>query len=79
MFFSLKQTSMKPDDDHDKEKEKKRVSGERDLEMNHSHYLMLDDGTRRVYDTKDYRTRLCIQLGKLQNDDDVSGKYLTIS
>jgi len=79
MFFSLKETSEKPDDDHDNEKEKKRVSGERDLEMNHSHYLMLDDGRLRVYDTGDYRTRLCIQLAKLQHETDFPSKYLPIS
>ncbi len=79
MFFSLNKIIKKPDNDHDNGTEKKRVSGERDLEMNHSHYLMLDDGRFRFYDTGDYRTRLCIQLAKLQNDDDVHSKYLTIS
>jgi len=79
MFFSLNKIIKKSDNNNDNGTKKKRVSGQRDLEMNHSHYLMLDDGRLLFYDTDDYRTRLCIQLGKLQNDDDVFGKYLTIS
>ncbi|CAF4980834.1 unnamed protein product, partial [Rotaria sp. Silwood1] len=35
------------------EKIHKRESGQRDLEMNHSHYLMLDDGRLRYYDIED--------------------------
>jgi hypothetical protein len=46
----------------------KRLKGERDLEMNHTHYLMLDDGRLRHYDSKDYRTRLCLQLAKHNNE-----------
>ena len=49
---------------------KKRESGQRDLEMNHSHYLMLDDGRLRHYDIGDYRTRLCAQLAKLHHEND---------
>ncbi|CAF4826572.1 unnamed protein product [Rotaria sp. Silwood1] len=40
-------------------------SGECYLEMNHSHYLMLDDGTYRYFNTKDYRTRLCNYISNL--------------
>jgi hypothetical protein len=54
---------------------KKRESGQRDLEMNHSHYLMLDDGRRRFYDIGDYRTRLCTQLAKLQHENEFPSKY----
>ncbi|CAF1538232.1 unnamed protein product, partial [Didymodactylos carnosus] len=36
--------------------------GERDLEMHHTHYFLLDDGTLRRYDIKDYRTRLAIAI-----------------
>lgn len=59
-------------------KVKKRESGQRDLEMNHSHYLMLDDGTTRHYTTKDYRTRLAIHMARLQHEDDVAGMYISL-
>ena len=39
--------------------------GELGLELNHTHFLMLDDGTIRHFDTKDYRTRLCAHLGRI--------------
>ncbi len=55
---------------------KKHQKGERDLEMNHSHYLMLDDGTIRYYEIGDYRTKLCTQLAKLQLEDSIPSKYL---
>ena len=57
-------------------KVKKRESGERDLEMNHSHYLMLDDGRLRYYDTGDYRTRLSVQLAKLQSENDFPSEVI---
>ncbi|CAF4870469.1 unnamed protein product [Rotaria sp. Silwood1] len=60
------------------EKVKKRESGQRDLEMNHSHYLMLDDGTLRHYDTGDYRTRLCVHMAKLQHEIDFPVPVVTI-
>ena len=56
---------------------KKREKGERDVEMNHSHYLMLDDGTFRHYDTGDFRTRLCVQLAKLQHENDFPRKFIS--
>ena len=62
----------KPDDG----KLKKREHGQRDLEMNHSHYLMLDDGTVRSYDIGDYRTRLCAQLAKLQHESDFPSTWV---
>jgi len=36
---------------------------------------MLDDGTIRYYDTKDYRTRLAVQIGKLQDENDFPRMY----
>ncbi|CAF4193790.1 unnamed protein product, partial [Rotaria sordida] len=60
--------------DSSDEKFKKREGGQRDLEMNHSHYIMLDDGRLRYYDTGDYRTRLCVQIAKLQHEIDFPGK-----
>ncbi|CAF2070799.1 unnamed protein product [Rotaria magnacalcarata] len=52
--------------------------GEWDLEKHHSHYLMLDDGTRHNYDTHDYRTRLIAHMARLNNDDDVFVPVVTI-
>ncbi|CAF1177771.1 unnamed protein product [Rotaria sp. Silwood1] len=60
------------------EKIHKRESGQRDLEMNHSHYLMLDDGRLRYYDIEDYRTRLCVQLAKLRHEINFSTPVVTI-
>ena len=54
--------------DASKDDDKKRERGQRDLELNHSHYLMLDDGRHRFYDTGDYRTKLCAHLAKLQHE-----------
>ena len=45
----------------------------RTLEMNHSHYLMLDDGTIDNYDTAYFRTRL-IQRITNQNDNNNNKK-----
>ncbi|UJR26318.1 hypothetical protein I4U23_007656 [Adineta vaga] len=55
-----------------------RLSGQYDLEMNHSHYLMLDDGTIRSDDTGDYRTRLAVHLGRLQRKNDVFIPVVTL-
>lgn len=71
MLFVFKKTPERSNTMENGEKIKKREKGERDLEMNHSHYLMLDDGTIRYYDIGDYRTRLCIQLAKLHLEDDI--------
>jgi hypothetical protein len=57
---------------------KRRQSGEYELETNHSHYLMLDDGTIRNYKTKDYRTRLAIHLARLQHDDGITSEYMSL-
>ncbi|CAF1116563.1 unnamed protein product, partial [Adineta steineri] len=74
-----KQQQMKiHDEELDDGTEKKRASGQRDLEMNHSHYLMLDDGRFRFYDTKDYRTQLCAHLAKLQHETDFPLPVVTI-
>lgn len=56
-------------------KMKERESGQRDLDMNHSHYLMLDDGRLRFYDTGDYRTKLCVYLAKLQHESEFPSKF----
>lgn len=59
-------------------KVEKRESGQRDLEMNHSHYLMLDDGRLRFYDIEDFRTRLCAHVAKLQHENDFPSKDIEI-
>lgn len=46
----------------------------RDVDPNHSHFLMVDDGSYYVDQTKDYRTRLVTHMGRLQHNDDVTGK-----
>ncbi len=57
---------------------KRRQIGQWKLETNHTHYLMLDDGTIRYYDTKDYRTQLAIHLARLNYDDDITSKYMSL-
>lgn len=64
--------SLKKDESFDQRKQKERAKGESDLEMNHSHYLMVDDGTVHDYDLKDYRTRLAIHMARLEHDDDIN-------
>ncbi|CAF1206439.1 unnamed protein product, partial [Didymodactylos carnosus] len=46
--------------------ENEHRKGERDLEPNHTHYIFLDDGTLRRYDTQDYRTRFVCELSNTQ-------------
>ena len=55
---------------------KPRTSGQWDLEMNHSHFLMLDDGRQRTYDCEDYRTRIAVQLAKLREENSVFSKLI---
>ncbi|CAF3344944.1 unnamed protein product [Rotaria sp. Silwood1] len=57
---------------------KQRRSGEWDLEMHHSHYLMLDDGTTRNYDTQHYRTHLVTHMAKINNEHDFFVPVVTI-
>ncbi|UJR22717.1 hypothetical protein I4U23_025751 [Adineta vaga] len=66
------------DDERRGDGEKKREKGQRDLETNHSHYLMLDDGRYRHYDIKDYRTLLCAHLAKLQDENALPIPVVTI-
>lgn len=47
---------------NDEDLQEERRSDEYDLEMHHSHYLMVDDGTIHNHDTKDFRTRLCSEM-----------------
>ena len=75
MKFLFKEIVNTSNTSKDNKKHKQRVHGERDLELNHSHYLMLDDGTIRYYNTKDYRTGLAAHMGKLQDEHGFPSMY----
>ena len=49
------------------EKEK----GQQDLEPNHTHFLLLDDGTYSGYAIGDYRTRFVIEASRYRNKDGI--------
>ncbi len=48
-------------------------SGEQSLEMNHTHYILLDDGTLRYYNVGDYRTRLVKTIANKRAEESVPG------
>ena len=50
-------------------------SEQRDLEMNHSHYLMVDDGTVGNRDLHSFRTKLCVQVAGLQNETAFASEF----
>ena len=52
---------------------KKGVLG---LELNHTHFLMLDDGTIRYFETRDYRTRLCAHLSRMDDENEIPSKSI---
>jgi hypothetical protein len=41
------------------------------LEKNHTHFLLLDDGTN-LPDTGNYRTKLAIHMSRLQHEHDIA-------
>jgi len=43
--------------------------GQQALEPNHTHFLLLDDGTYYGYDTGDYRTRFVTEISEYKNKD----------
>lgn len=45
-----------------------RHKGEHNLELNHTHYLMMDDGTRYNYEMGDFRAKLCSFLRKTDTE-----------
>lgn len=47
----------------------KRPKGQQELEPNHTHFLLLDDGTYYNYDIGYYRTRFVIQASRYENKD----------
>ena len=67
-------SSKQPERELASEDKGKRRSGECDLEINHTHYLMLDDGRLRYYDTEDYRTNLCLQIAKYHDEHSFPSK-----
>ncbi|CAF0881591.1 unnamed protein product [Adineta steineri] len=46
-----------------------RKKGEQDLEPNHTHFLLLDDGTYYNYDTGDYRSRFVLDASSYKHKD----------
>ena len=66
---------MEADGSSDDGQNRKGVLG---LELNHTHFLMLDDGTIRRFDTDDYRTRLCAHLGKIEIEHESLSKPICI-
>ena len=41
--------------------------------MNHTHYILLDDGTLRYYNVGDYPTRLVKTIGNKRAEESVPG------
>ncbi len=52
---------------HHNDHQPKKEKGQQDLEPNHTHFLLLDDGTYYNYDLKDYRTRLVTEISRYRN------------
>ena len=50
----------------------KTERGQQDLEPNHTHFLLLDDGTYYKYDIKDYRSKLVIAASDYEKKDGIS-------
>ncbi|CAF0766794.1 unnamed protein product [Rotaria sp. Silwood1] len=46
----------------------KRRKGEQELEPNHTHFLLLDDGTYYGYDIGDYRTKFVLEASRYKED-----------
>lgn len=49
----------------------KPMKGEQDLEPNHTHFLLLDDGTYYGYDIGDYRTQFVIEAARYKKGDGI--------
>ncbi len=45
----------------------KPEKGQQDLEPNHTHFLLLDDGTYYGYEIGDYRTKFVTEISKYRN------------
>jgi len=49
----------------------KNQKGQQDLEPNHTHFLLLDDGTYYKYESGDYRTRFVLEASRYKNKGDI--------
>ena len=49
-------------------------TGAQNVEMNHTHFILLDDGTLRRYSTGDYRTRLAQSIARRRGKDHLPGQ-----
>ncbi|CAF1230161.1 unnamed protein product [Rotaria sordida] len=56
----------------------KRTKGEQDLESNHTHFLLLDDGTYYGYDIGDYRTKFVLEASHYKKSDDEKVPIVTV-
>ncbi|CAF1087204.1 unnamed protein product [Adineta ricciae] len=66
---------------YEQEDEEQRFSkiDQYELEVNHSHYLMLDDGRYGYPDTEDFRTRLCLNMANLEKYDEPYTPVVTVA
>lgn len=53
----------------------KGEKGQQDLEPNHTHFLLLDDGTYYGYEIGDYRTRFVSEIAKYK---DANGTHMLL-
>ncbi|CAF1153213.1 unnamed protein product [Rotaria sordida] len=74
-----KQTTTNASSSNKNDKSEERQHGQWDLEMNHSHYLMLDDGSILNYEIGDYRTRLVTHMAGLNNEHEFFVPVVTIA
>lgn len=49
----------------------KKEKGQQILESNHTHFLLLDDGTYYNYESGDYRTRFVIEASNYKNENSI--------
>lgn len=56
----------------------KSERGQQDLELNHTHFLLLDDGTYYNYELKDYRTQLVTAISSYNNANGTNDIHLPI-
>ncbi|UJR35044.1 hypothetical protein I4U23_027820 [Adineta vaga] len=51
---------------------------QQELEPNHTHFILLDDGTYYNYDTGDYRSRLVLEIANYKYNDDTTSKQQNV-
>ncbi|CAF4113570.1 unnamed protein product, partial [Rotaria sp. Silwood2] len=57
----------------------KRTKGEQDLEPNHTHFLLLDDGIYYGYDIGDYRTKFVLESSHYKKSDNGENGTFTVA